>query len=143
MAKVKLNPLHNYSFQTKIKVRITDINYGGHLGNDRLLSLIHEARIAFLAIHGFSELECGGVSLIMADTVIIYQGEAFAGDDLLIEVSAGEPSQCGFRLFYRVSRLKDKAAIALVENGMVCFDYTNKKVKRLPNDVKKICLEIK
>ncbi|MFZ9695712.1 MAG: hypothetical protein ACO3AY_07565 [Chitinophagaceae bacterium] len=34
-----------YSFE--IPIRITDINYGGHVGNDRMLTLAHEARIQF------------------------------------------------------------------------------------------------
>ena len=57
MPRIKLKPLNYYSFQTEITVRVTDLNYGGHLGNDKLLSLIHEARVAFLACFGFSEMD--------------------------------------------------------------------------------------
>jgi acyl-CoA thioester hydrolase len=132
MPRIKLKPVENYSFSTDIKVRITDLNYGGHLGNDSLLSMIHEARVAFLASFGFSEKKCGGVSLIIADTAVVYQNEAFAGDGLRFEVAAGEPTRCGFRLFFRVSRPKDDMPIALVENGMVCFDYQTRSTKSLP-----------
>ncbi len=138
MPRVNLVPRDSYSFKTEIVVRITDLNYGGHLANDRLLALIHEARAAFLDYHGFSELDCGGVSLIMGDVVIQYKGEAFSGDILRFEVDAGEPSRCGFRLFYRVTRPKDGKEIALVESGMVCFDYRNRKIERLPESVRKI-----
>lgn len=139
MPRIRLKPLDNYPFHTDITVRTTDLNYGGHLGNDRLLSLIHEARVAFLASHGFSELDCGGVSLILADGAIAYKGEAFAGDLLRFEVAAGEPTRCGFRLFYRVIRPSDNEIIALVENGMVCFDYDQRKRRSLPNKVQSIC----
>ena len=135
MPKVQLQPLDNYSFETTIVVRTTDLNYGGHLGNDRLLSLIHEARVAFLASYGFTELNCDGVSLIMADTAIIYLAEAFAGNELKFEVKAGERSPYGFRLFYRITRLKDGVAIALVENGMVGFDYEKRSIHPLPDQV--------
>lgn len=138
MPRIRLKPLDNYPFHTDITVRTTDLNYGGHLGNDRLLSLIHEARVAFLASHGFSEIDCGGVSLILADVAIAYKGEAFAGDLLRFEVAAGEPTRCGFRLFYRVIRPSDNEIIALVENGMVCFDYKNRKRQNLPEEVRKI-----
>ena len=30
-------------------VRIADINYGNHLGHDRLVSLLHQARVEALA----------------------------------------------------------------------------------------------
>lgn len=139
MPRIQLTALPDYPFQCEIPVRTTDLNYGGHLGNDRLLALVHEARVAFLAAHGFSELDCGGVSLILADTGVVYQGEAFAGDLLRIAVAAGEPGRCNFRLFYRFTRPADKADIALVENGMVCFDYQSRRIRPLPSVVKEIC----
>ena len=132
MPRVRLKPRDHYSFQTTLKVRITDLNYGGHLGNDRLLSLIHEARVVFLNEHQFSEMDCGGVSLILADATVNYLGEAFGGDALIFEVAAGEPSNSGFRLFFRVTRSSESATIALVENGMVCFDYESRTIERLP-----------
>ena len=141
MARVQLKPLAAYPFATEMAVRTTDLNYGGHLGNDRLLSLVHEARVAWLAGHGWSELDCAGASLIMGDTAIVYQGEGFAGDVLRFEVAAGGPTRAGFRLFYRVTRPADGAAIALVENGMVCFDYEKRHVARLPEAVRAVCAE--
>ncbi len=141
MPRIKLKPLEKYQFQTEIMVRTTDLNYGGHLGNDSLLSLIHEARVAFLAKHRFSELNCAGVSLIMADSAIVYQGEAFAGDNLLFEVGAGEPTKNGFRIFYRVTKKNDRTKIALVENGMVCYDYQSKKTQSLPDVLRALCVK--
>lgn len=139
MPRVRLKPLNQYPFSTKIAVRVTDLNYGGHLGNDSLLSLVHEARVAFLAIHGFTEIDCGGVSLTMGDVAIVYQGEAYAGDLLNIDVAAGEPSKSGFRLFYRLARASDGQKIAIAETGMVCFDYKTKKIRPLPKAVENIC----
>jgi acyl-CoA thioester hydrolase len=136
MPRLRLKPLDVYSFTTEIEVRYTDLNYGGHLGNDRLLALIQEARAAFLGQYGFSELDCDGVALTMADSVILYQGEAFAGDLLRFEVAVGETTHSGFRLFYRVTRPADSRAIALAETGMVCFDYAAKKIKALPDAAK-------
>ena len=136
MPRLKLRPLAAYSFSCELTVRTTDLNYGGHLGNDRLLSLIHEARVAFLASHGLSELDFGGVSLILGDTAVVYQAEAYAGDLLTFEAAAAEPSRSGFRIFYQVTRPADGRAIALVENGMACFDYQSRKVAALPEAVK-------
>jgi acyl-CoA thioesterase FadM len=71
MPRVQLEPRARYPFAWEITVRTTDLNYGGHLGNDRVLSLVHEARVAFLASHGWTELDCGGASLIMAETGLV------------------------------------------------------------------------
>ncbi len=142
MPRLQLKPLPAYGFQTEITVRTTDLNYGGHLGNDRLLSLVHEARVAWLAEYGWSELDCGGVGLIMGDAALVYQGEAFAGDRLVFEVAAAEKSRSGFRLFFRVTRPDESgsAPIALVENGMVCFDYQTRRITALPAVVESACI---
>ena len=136
MPRVQLQARDRYPHRTAISVRTTDLNYGGHLGNDRLLCLIHEARVAFLAAAGFTELACGGVSLIMADAAISYRGEAFGGDDLVIESSADEFGRLGFRLFHRVTRPADGTMIALVETGMVCFDYEERRPVAVPGHVR-------
>lgn len=138
MPRLKLRPLDGYTYTTDLPVRISDLNYGGHLGYDRLLSMIHQARYLFLAHHGLSEENFGGVSLIMGDTAIVYQGEAFAGDVLRFEVAAAEPSRCGFRMFFRITRPTDGQEIALVENGLVCFDYDNRSLQPLPDAARSI-----
>jgi len=139
MPRIRLKPLKTYPFSFEIPVRTTDLNYGGHLGNDKMLSLIHEARVAFLASHGFTEKDCGGISLIMGDTAIVYQGEAFANDMLCFEVAASEPSRSGFRLFYRITRFPGNDPIALAENGMVCYDYESRRISLLPESVRAVC----
>lgn len=61
-------------------VRIRDINCANHLGNDALLSLIHEARVQFLMHYGLKESDIGGAGIIMTDRVIVYLPQAFCGD---------------------------------------------------------------
>jgi len=139
MPRLKLKPLPHYSFSMALTVRLTDLNYGGHLGNDRLLALLHEARAAFLGHHGWTELDCAGASLIMGDAALVYKNEAFAGDSLSIEVAMDEPARSGFRLFYRVNRQSDGALIALAETGMATFDYQSKKLMRLPKALHLLC----
>jgi acyl-CoA thioester hydrolase len=141
MPRVAITPRPAYPFAVDLAVRTTDLNYGGHLGNDRLLSLVHEARVAFLAHHGWSELDCGGAALIMGDAALVYQAEAFAGDVLRFEVCACEPGRAGFRLAFRVTRPADGKAVALVENGMVCFDYEARRIAALPPAVAAVCAE--
>jgi len=130
--RISLKALDVYPFQTRISVRVTDLNYGGHLGNDTLLSLVQEARAAFLNSFGFSEKNVAGAGLIMSDAVVRYHSEAFAGDELRFEVAAGEPGRCGFRLFYRIVRPADMKVIALAETGMVCLDYDTRQMIALP-----------
>jgi YbgC/YbaW family acyl-CoA thioester hydrolase len=143
MARVKIDLPGTFRFQTTIPIRITDLNYGGHVGNDRILSLIHEARVDFLQSLGFSELNMSGVSLIMADVAIEYKNELFHGDKLTIEVSAGDFTSSGFDLFYRLQKndLTGQVLIAKAKTGMVCFDYSSRKVMRIPEAVKQTLID--
>ena len=139
MPRLDLKSRDPYPFSCSLTVRTTDLNYGGHLGNDRLLALVQEARVAFLAAHGWSELDCGGSGLIMGDAAIVYRAEAFAGDVLSLEVAAVEPTRVGFRLATRVTRPADNAEVALTETGMICFDYARRRPVPLPEAVRAVC----
>lgn len=127
MGRIKLDMPADYSFSTDLTVRITDINYGGHLGNAAVLELLHEARVRFLRANGYSELDAAGYGLIMLDSVIIYKAQAFAGDILKIEVTAGEFSRLGFDLLYRITLQQTGAEVALAKTGLASFDYAAQK----------------
>lgn len=128
--RIKINFTKPFIFSFSIPVRISDINYGGHVGNDSILSLIHEARMAFFKQWNFTELNAGGVGLIMADSVIQYKGEAFHGDQLLIEIYVDNLSSIAFDLFYKISTVRDEKTIdiAYAKTGMVCYDYEKKSI---------------
>ncbi|MFA7369888.1 MAG: thioesterase family protein [Kiritimatiellales bacterium] len=127
MIRVKLEMPSVYSFRTELAVRITDINYGGHLGNSNVLALIHEARIGFLKSYGYSEINVEGYGTIMLDSVVIYKAQAFAGDVLQIEVAAGEFSRLGCDIFYRITNKESGAEVALAKTGIAVFDYASQK----------------
>jgi acyl-CoA thioesterase FadM len=132
MARVQIELPGSWLFRARLVVRVTDVNYGGHLGNDRVLGLAHEARVRWLASCGLSEKDVGGVGLIMADAALVFRGEAFLGDELEVAVGAIEVRRSSFDLVYLLTRPVDAVEIALVKTGMVCFDYTARKVSRLP-----------
>ena len=133
MPRVKLDMPPSLPFATELDVRIGDINYGRHLGNDAALALLHEARLRFLAAHGFSEQDAGGGALIMLDAVLVYKAQAFHGDRLRIHVGAGEFGPCGCAFFYRAARASDGAEIALARTGLAFYDYATGRVIRMPD----------
>lgn len=135
MARVKLELPESFSFSTVIPVRITDVNYGGHVGNDAVLSLIHEARQQYLRSLGYSEMDAGGASVIMSDVAIEFKSELFYGDALKVYVAAGEITRVAFELYYRLVKNKDQAVVAFAKTGMVCFDYGKKKITAVPEEL--------
>jgi len=132
MARVQIELPPSWLYRLRLTVRVTDVNYGGHLGNDRVLGLVHEARVRWLASCGLSEKDVGGPGLIMADAALAFRGEAFLGDELEAELGAADVRRSGFDLVYRLTRVADGAEIALAKTGMVCFDYAERKVSRIP-----------
>jgi acyl-CoA thioester hydrolase len=134
MERIKINIPDTFTFSTNIQIRITDVNYGGHVGNDSFLSLIHEARLQFLASRGFSEMDIMGVGLIMADAGIEFKKEMVYGDTVKISVAATNFDRIGFDLFYLLEVEKDgvTAIAGKAKTGMMCFDYTNKKKAAIP-----------
>jgi acyl-CoA thioester hydrolase len=136
MARVKLELPEKMSFTTQIPVTIKDINYGGHVGNDSILSIIHEARIRFLASLGYKEMDKeNGVGLIMADAAISYKGEGFHGDVFDIAIGVADISSFGFDIYYRITTNRENKTIVITEakSGMIYFDYNERKVGRLPD----------
>lgn len=132
MARIKLILPEHFVFSTEIDVRITDINYGGHLGNDSLLGIIHEARIRFLAHHGFSESDIDGIGIIMTDSVIVYSSEGFYGDKLKVDVTVDDITKRGCDIYYRLRNTQTKKVIAKAKTNIVFYDYESKKVSKTP-----------
>jgi acyl-CoA thioester hydrolase len=89
MARIKLEMPEDFRFVTEIPIRITDLNYANHVGNDVFLSLLHEARAQYLHYHHYKEFDMDGKSLIMSDASLEFKNEIFYGDKIKIFVAAG------------------------------------------------------
>jgi acyl-CoA thioester hydrolase len=131
MARVKLEIPEKFIFSTTIDIRISDINYGGHLGNDSILSIIHEARVRFLKTNGFSEKDAGGAGIIMTDSVIVYLSEGFYGDKIKVDVAVDNITGTGCDIFYMLTNEDSKNEVAKAKTGIVFYDYEKKKVVRV------------
>jgi len=115
------------------RVAIADINYGGHMGNDRSLSLFHESRIAYFESMGFSELNIGNqIGIIMKDAHVNFLAEVFRGDELIVEVSLGEVKGLLFNINYKVSRTRDNKLVLTGSTGILAFDYSRRKLAKTP-----------
>src|SRR6476660_2373141 len=138
MERIKVSLSDNYAFSTIIAIRITDVNYGGHVGNDTFLSLIHEARMQFLAHHGYTEFSLEGIGIIMIDVAIEFKKELFYGDIIRASVATSEFNKLGFDLVYKLETggAHGMKLAAIAKTGMVCYDYDAKKLAALPEKAK-------
>ena len=137
MPRIKIVLPNKFIFRTEIQIRITDINYGGHLGNDSLLSIIHEARVRFLQYLGYSESNVEGNGIIMIDAGVQCKSEGFYGDELLIEIAVNDFTEIGCDFVYRLTNKNSKKEIAVAKTGIVFFNYEKRKTAPVPPEFKK------
>lgn len=140
MARIKLDIPEKLIASFQIPVRIADINYGNHVGNDAFVSIIHEARMLWLKQYGYTELQIEGIGLIMSDLAIEFKNESFYGDVINAKLGVAEISRVSFELYYQLFALRNNESVLLAnaKSGMVCYDYAAKKVALLPEKLKSI-----
>lgn len=138
MGKVKIQLPEQFSFSCIIPVRITDINYGGHAGNDTILSIIHEARMQYLESLGYTEMQFAGAGMIMANVAIEFKNELFYGDNVIASIAAAEISKIGFDLIYKLEKKTSDGVklVAVAKTGMICYDYGKKKIIAIRDDAR-------
>jgi acyl-CoA thioester hydrolase len=132
MARIKLVIPEKFIFSTQIDIRITDLNYGGHLGNESVLGIIHEARVRLLADKGFTEANIGGTGIIMMDAVINFSAEGFYGDKLRIDVAVADISNAGCDIYYRFVNIANDKVIVRAKTNIAFYNYSSKKITRTP-----------
>ncbi|QEL55382.1 acyl-CoA thioesterase [Chromobacterium paludis] len=133
MPRIKLELPAHFPFATELEVRIGDINYGGHLGNDAVLRLAHEARLRWLKSLGYpDELHVEGLGLIVADAAVCYRAEAFHGDRLQFRLAPAHPNRYGLDLIYQAVDDNSGKEVARLKTGVVFFDYQARTVAAMP-----------
>jgi acyl-CoA thioester hydrolase len=132
MGRVKVVLPETFAFSTQVEVHISDINYAGHLGNDALLALLHEARVRFLRSWGYGELDIEGAGLIMLDAEVAFRAEAFHGEALLVELAVGGLTSHGCEFLYRVTSSRSSKEVARARTGMAFFDYQRRALVPVP-----------
>jgi len=136
MPRIKIDLPSEFLFSCDIPIRITDLNYGKHVGNDALLGLIQESRVQFLKNYKQAdELDVFGVGLIMADVGIQFASEVFYGANVKVEIAAADFAGRSFDLLYKLSDAESGQLIAKAKTGMVCFDYQQRKPIAIPKEI--------
>jgi acyl-CoA thioesterase FadM len=140
MNRIKIDLPDKWLFTANVSVRITDINYGNHAGNDAIVGLIHEARMMWLHTYGCTELDIEGTGIIMSGLMIEFKNEAYYGDLMEIKIFCGNTTPKSFELYYSVSTNRNAAMflIAKAKSEMISFDYAEKKIINMPLKLKEI-----
>ncbi|WP_101473906.1 MULTISPECIES: acyl-CoA thioesterase [Fusobacterium] len=118
------------------KINDEDINYGGHVGNERALLFFQMARINFFESMGLTELDLGeGAGVIQKNGFIEYNRQLFLNDIISINITDIEFSKSSFNIKYEIYNEENFKVI----NGstlLVCYDYKANKVRKIPENFK-------
>ncbi len=143
MPRIEINLPEKFIFSTEIPLRISDINYGGHLGNDSVLSIFQEARIRFLKQFGYSEIDIEGSSIIMTDSAIQYKSQGYYGDILIVELTVDDFHKVSCDFYYRAINKTKGNIIAIGKTGIAFFDYKKNKLTSIPEKFVKLIENLK
>ena len=134
MTRVKITLPEKFIYDFTIKVRVYDLNYGAHTGNDTILRFMHEARMNFLAAQGIKDeiSITSETGIIVADTAIEYKAETFFGDVIKIFVAVDEFHKYGFDMFYQLLDTGSGREVARGKTGIIFFNYSKRKMAPAP-----------
>ena len=132
MPRIKIDLPERFSFSTEIPIYINHINYGNHLDNSALISLVSEARVRFFKALGYTELDVEGCGIVVADVAAQYKSEAFPGEVLVFEMAADDFNKYGCDLVWRISDKASGREVARGKTGVMFFDYTARKAALVP-----------
>jgi len=132
MPRVQVSLPQSYVFTTEIPLRIDDINFGGHMGNDSVLTLAQEARTRFFNHFGFEERNIDGNGILIADAAIVFKAQAFYGDLLQVDLGITDIGRKGCDITYLFTNATSGREVVRAKTGIVFFDYGRQQVVRIP-----------
>lgn len=132
MARIKIELPDSFTFSTEIPIYIGHINYGHHLDNAQLISLVSEARVRYFKSMGYTELSVEDVGIVVADVAAQYRSEAFHGETLVVDMVADDFNKYGCDLVWKMSDKASGREVARGKHGIIFFDYTARKAASVP-----------
>lgn len=140
MARLRIKPPSAPAFSVELPVRVTDLNYGKHLGHMEVVGLMHEARVRFLEHLGMTELDAEGTNLLVVDLAVSYRAEAFCGDRLEVSIGVEPEGSRGLTMVYGLRRMSDDVVVAVGRTGVVFVDATTRRLVQAPKALR-VCTE--
>lgn len=132
MARIDIELPRQFSFSTEIMLYLCHMNYGGHLDNALLLTVVSEARARFFQSLGYTELNVEGVGIIVADAALQYRSEAFHGEVMVVQMGAADFGSKGCDLLWCMTERSSAREVARGKTGIVFFDYAARKTVTVP-----------
>jgi acyl-CoA thioester hydrolase len=132
MPRITIEIPDQFAFATELPVYIGHINYGNHLDNAQLVSLVSEARVRYFKSLGYTELDIEGVGIVVADVAAQYRSEGRHGETMVVAMAAEHFGKHGCDLVWRMTDRASGREVARGKHGIVFFDYATRKPVPVP-----------
>lgn len=133
MARIQIRLPPYFAFSTEVTLYQIHMNYGGHLDNALLLTVVSEARVRFFKSIGYTELNVDGVGILVSDAALQYRSEAFHGEVMVLRMGATDLGRKGFDMVWSMNERSTQREVARGKTGIVFFDYKSRKVVPMPS----------
>ena len=136
MSRIKVDiPKTTPLFQTEIQISIDQINYGGHVGNDRYMAIMHEARLRWFKSLGYRDEVSikDQIAIFVVDAACEFTGEMFHGDLIKINLYISDRHKYGFDLIYQFTN-EEKETVFKGKTGLLSVDMKRKKAVTFPEE---------
>ena len=132
MPRIKVAIPDQFLFSMERVVGFSDVNYAKHLDSVSMVSILHEARLQFLASLGFSESNIFGLGMVVTDLAVDYRSESFPNDCLIIDVGVSKFNRYGFDFGMQVTNRAFESVVCNAKIGVVFFDFDQHEMSKVP-----------
>ena len=140
MARILFDLPERFGFTTELQVYISHVNYGGHLDNAQLLSLVSEARMRFFQSLGYTEGDVAGLAIVVGDMLAQYKSEAFHGETLRVQMTPRDFNRYGCDLVFCMTEKASGREVARGKIGIVFIGKASRKVAAIPDSIRQLLL---
>jgi len=134
MARISINLPERFTFATELAIYVGHVNYGNHLDNAMLISLVSEAQMRYFAALGYPEGRVGGLVTLIADAAVQYRSLAFRGEVVTVRMTASDFNPRGCDLVWQMVERESGREVARGKTGIIFFDLEAGKPGTLPDD---------
>ena len=134
MERVKIHLPERFLYTHQFLIKQEDINEANHMGNERILVYANRVREQmFQHLNLKLNDEKNGHGTIVANHSIHYKNEGFLDEVIICNAGVSTVTECSFDLIFQFVK-QDGKVLALVRTGCVYYEYSQRKIRPLPED---------
>ena len=132
MPRIQYDLPESFVFSTELSIYTSHINWGGHLDNAQLLSLVGEARSRFFLWLDYEERRVEDCSIVIGDALVQYKSEALYGETMLVHLAVTDFNRYGFDLVFSVTEKTQGREVARGKTGIAFVSKSHRRVVPIP-----------